>query len=68
MKTTQHTVYRYDDANGPPLYVGVTSNFRNRDSHHRIRASWAPLIASVNCETFADQELAFDREHDSSRR
>lgn len=38
--THPYVVYRYNDAEGEPLYVGQSSNVYGRDAWHRSAAPW----------------------------
>jgi hypothetical protein len=57
------TVYRYYDAAGRLLYVGVTGNGHYRaHAHSRGSASWWPLVVRGEFEHFATMAEAFSEE------
>lgn len=43
---TDTYAYRYFDDTGRLLYVGQTANPKRRDSAHKSRAAWFPLVAT----------------------
>jgi hypothetical protein len=56
------TVYRYYDAAGRLLYVGLTGQGYGRAHDHRRTAPWWPLVVRGEFEHFADGLGALGRE------
>jgi hypothetical protein len=56
------TVYRYYDATGRLLYVGLTGQGYGRAHDHRRTAPWWPLVVRGEFEHFADGLGALGRE------
>lgn len=51
-----HWVYRCFDEDGRLLYVGCTTNLRNRLEQHRASSWWSPTVAKVTSKVFPDGE------------
>lgn len=51
----EHTVYRLFAADGYLLYVGCTSNLRDRLANHKTHKDWWPQVARVESETYPDR-------------
>lgn len=45
-------LYRFFDADGRLLYVGISDNIRSRWGHHRNHKSWWPDVARATVELF----------------
>ena len=58
----QAALYTIRDAEGHPIYVGVTCNVARRLAEHRSRAEWWGQIASIDEEWFATRGEALDAE------
>lgn len=60
---TTHALYRFYDAAGDLLYVGITLNPDERWKKHR-KKPWWHTVASIRLETYLDREsvLAAERE------
>jgi hypothetical protein len=56
------TVYRYYDAVGRLLYVGLTGQGHGRGHDHRRTAPWWPLVACGEFEHFTDATEALNHE------
>jgi hypothetical protein len=56
------TVYRYYDAVGRLLYVGLTGQGHGRGHDHRRTAPWWPLVARGEFEHFTDATEALNHE------
>jgi len=55
-------VYRFFDAGGQLLYVGVTTDPHSRWLQHRRRSAWASAAETVSLEKYAYEDLALDAE------
>lgn len=56
---TAHVLYRFYDAHGHLLYVGITQNPPSRFRSHEETKTWWELVADIKLETFASRlELA----------
>lgn len=53
---TLHTLYRFYNAEGHLLYVGITSNPPARFSQHRQQKQWWSDVATIQLEQFADRD------------
>lgn len=53
----RHTVYSIFDADGAPLYVGVTGNFPRRMEAHYLQ-DWAQSIGRIDLRYFEDRSEA----------
>lgn len=62
------SVYRYHDANGRLLYVGVTARNIRRGHEHAETKKWWTLCTGSVIEHFATRELALQREEQLIRR
>jgi hypothetical protein len=56
------TVYRYYDAAGRLLYIGVTGQGHWRTHEHRRAAPWWPSVVRAEFEHFTDGVVAFEHE------
>jgi DNA-binding transcriptional regulator YiaG/predicted GIY-YIG superfamily endonuclease len=56
------TVYVFYDAEGAPLYVGVTTRGLDRFRHHRSKGPWFNDAASATFEHYDDPSGAYARE------
>jgi hypothetical protein len=56
------TVYRYYDAAGRLLYIGVTGQGHWRTHQHRRAAPWWPSVVRAEFEHFTDGVAAFEHE------
>ncbi len=63
----QHTVYRFYDADGVPLYVGRTGNLQSRVHTHKLKKWWGD-VATLETEVFSDAEEAGEAEKTQIRR
>lgn len=59
---TQTSLYRYFDAAGVLLYVGITSRRTGRSLQHAAEKSWWSEVARAEYEHFATREEAARRE------
>lgn len=50
-------LYRFHDAKGRLLYVGVTHSHPDRWAAHRRCAVWWPQVASVTCRRYPSERL-----------
>lgn len=55
-------VYRFFDAAGQLLYVGVTADPHTRWMQHQRRSAWAASAEMVSLERYAYEDLALDAE------
>lgn len=56
-----HELYRFYDANGDLLYVGITGSVQIRMSQHRRTQPWWDLVATMTVQRFdsrRDSEIA----------
>jgi predicted GIY-YIG superfamily endonuclease len=56
------SVYRYYDAAGRHIYVGVTSRGPQRQAQHAVTAGWWPHVRSQDVEHLDTREAALRRE------
>jgi ribosome-binding protein aMBF1 (putative translation factor) len=63
----QHTVYRFYDADGVPLYVGRTGNLQSRVRTHKQKTWWGD-VAALETEVFSGAEEAREAEKREIRR
>jgi predicted GIY-YIG superfamily endonuclease len=59
---TPTSVYRYYDAEGRLIYVGVTSRGPQRQAQHAITAEWWPHVRAQDVEHYDNRETALRRE------
>jgi predicted GIY-YIG superfamily endonuclease len=52
------SLYRFYDADGALLYVGITSRGPNRWQEHEAHRAWWALVASSRVEHFDDRDAA----------
>jgi hypothetical protein len=64
----EHFVYRYFDAEGALLYIGLTWHFGERNQAHGWTAHWYHLAARHEIETFPDRATAEAHEQALIRR
>lgn len=55
-------LYRFYDADGALLYVGITKDPTKRTREHSKRSEWHPFARSRTLEWFEDRESALDAE------
>lgn len=55
IETDHHALYRFHDAAGQLLYVGLTSNPGRRFAQHASDKPWWTEVATVRIETFPDR-------------
>lgn len=51
-----HALYRFFDATGQLLYVGLTSDPGRRMGQHRVEKPWWSEVANVTIQTYPDRE------------
>lgn len=51
-------LYRHYDADGLLLYIGITQDFKNRDSVHGFQSPWWKYVADSQVEWFASRTEA----------
>ncbi len=59
---TRTAMYRYYDADGVLLYLGITDDTYQRWRSHEIKARWWALVASSTVEWYPSREAAADAE------
>lgn len=59
---TPTSVYRYYDATGVLLYVGITSRATTRQREHNADKEWWPYVARQQVEHFPSRQAAHDHE------
>ena len=60
-RRARHELYRFYDASGDLLYVGITGSVRLRTSRHRTTQPWWDLVATMTVQRFetrAESEIA----------
>jgi hypothetical protein len=60
--STPTSVYRYYDARGYLIYVGITRTGISRNRQHNADKAWWPWVASQRVEHFASRDVAHARE------
>jgi len=60
-------LYRSFGSDSQLLYIGVSSNLRERLRRHRQRAAWWPAAELIRLEPFAMEYLALDAERAAIR-
>jgi predicted GIY-YIG superfamily endonuclease len=60
--TGHHLLYRFFDADGSPLYIGITWTPRERWRNHRKRKTWWHLVAAAVVECHESEHEALRRE------
>lgn len=63
----EHVLYRIFDAGNVLLYVGVTNDWRRRESEHARSKQWWELAAHIKRETFPDRESVIAAEKQAIR-
>lgn len=53
--TEDHVLYRFFDARGNLLYIGLTVGAAQRFADHRRHKDWWPLVARIDVEHFPDR-------------
>src|ERR687884_419494 len=61
------SVYKFFDAQGALLYVGVTSQGPGRFYQHNRQKEWWPEVASTQIEHYPTREQALEREKELIR-
>ena len=65
MKRGLTTLYRFFDATGQLLYVGITGRQSRRARDHRRHASWWDLASAATFERFAYRSVALAAEREA---
>lgn len=60
-------LYRYFDADENLLYIGMTKDFRIRNSAHSCRSVWFPLCAKVTIQFYDDPQILLKAEAEAIR-
>src|ERR1051325_11773338 len=60
-------LYRHFDADGKPLYYGITASLRQRHDNHRSQSLWPKLAASSTLEGFTSRAEAHAAERAAIR-
>lgn len=66
-RAAMHKLYRFFDASGQLLYVGITCNPGKRFDQHRGGKSWWDEIASIRLESHPSRESLLDAERAAIR-
>lgn len=61
-KPVPQTLYRFFNANGDLLYIGVTANAHRRITDHRDEKEWWTEIQTITLEHFPDRDSVLKAE------
>lgn len=62
-----HVLYRFLNASGDLLYVGISMSALTRFRTHRLRSHWFRQVATVHVSHFATRREALDAESEAIR-